>query len=234
MNSFVKEIIDSFLHLAYPKVCVGCQTEEPIDNGIFCLNCYVDLPYTSFFSVRHNDMEMRLTGRFPFELATSLFYFYKEGKIQECIHQLKYNRKQNIGIVLGKEFGAKWLDAKLPKIDAIVFVPIHTKRRYQRGYNQSEMFADGIAQILACDVYPNFFEKIIHTESQTRKSRQQRLDNIRNTIVVAEECDIAGKHILLVDDVLTTGATLEIAANVILDYEQNCKLSVGTIAIAER
>jgi ComF family protein len=178
-------------------------------------------------------MENRLTGRLPFVYGTSLFYFYKEGKVQEFVHKLKYNRKAQVGEQLGREFGQAWQKSPmLEKPDLLIPIPLHPKREFKRGYNQSYMFAKGIAVVLDIPIFTKALKKTIHTESQTHKSREERIENIKESFAIGGNPNLAGKHILIVDDVLTTGATIEVFSKTLLAYEPNCRLSVGTIALA--
>ncbi len=232
--AILKEVGESILHFIYPQACIGCFEQEPIREDIFCLDCKLDLPFTTFFEVRNNDMEMRLKGRFPLIAATAIFYFYKEGKIQNCIHQLKYNRKRVVGEKLGQRFASLYkASPSLETPDYIVPVPLHEKRRAQRGYNQSEVFARAISEGLDIPVI-HLLKKSHFTESQTAMSRENRLKNIADSMQFQKgKTALEGKHLLLVDDVLTTGATLEACASILLKNIKNCRLSVGTIAIAE-
>lgn len=232
-KQLISEVFESLIHFAYPKICLCCNRSEPLSDDIFCLDCSLDLPYTSFFTDTNSDMKLRLSSRFEIQYAIAIFYFFKDGKVQDLMHNLKYRRKSNIGKHLGTQFGEKWKASnQLSTPDLVIPVPLHQKRQFQRGYNQSYVFGKAIADELGIPIR-SVLKKVRHTESQTRKSRLERIENIKNTITINQKIDLKNKHILLVDDVLTTGATLEICANVILEYEPTCTLSVGTIAIAE-
>ncbi len=232
-TQLIREFWQSLVHFAYPNTCLCCNNSEPLSDDIFCLDCSLDLPYTTFFQDTSSDMKLRLSSRFDLCYAMAIFYFFKDGKVQDLMHNLKYRRKSAVGKHLGSLFGHLWQENKeLQLPDLVIPVPLHEKRQFQRGYNQSYVFGKAIADQLNIPIY-NVLKKVKHTESQTKKSREARIANIKNTIRVNWPFDLKGKHILLVDDVLTTGATLEICAKIIQDYEPSCTLSVGTLAMAE-
>jgi len=149
------------------------------------------------------------------------------------MHSLKYSRNKKVAEHFGKQFATKWLAAdRLEVPDMIIPVPLHQKRRYQRGYNQSKVFASSISETLNVSVLDALI-KTAHTESQTHKTRQERVSRLQGTIKVKPNTELMNKHILLVDDVLTTGATIEVCYQALIDYDDSIQVSVGTMAIAE-
>jgi ComF family protein len=193
----------------------------------------MDLPMTDLFENVDNDMEYRLAGRMKVKSAAALYYFAKGTKIQEAMHSLKYGRDKRVAEHFGKRFATQWLAAdRLESPDIIIPVPLHQKRRYQRGYNQSKVFASSISETLNIPLLDALM-KTTHTESQTHKSRQERVSRLQGTIKPKQGVDLKDKHILLVDDVLTTGATIEVCYKALFDYDQSISVSVGTMAIAE-
>jgi ComF family protein len=175
-------------------------------------------------------MERHLHGRFPFEYAVALYYFSKEGGVQNLLHELKYKGKTEIGFHLGEILGKKITESDLVKPDVIIPLPLFWKKEKQRGYNQSQFFAEGLSAELQIPVASNAIKRIRESESQTRKSRFDRIENVEHIFQLKDNHQIDNKHILLVDDVLTTGATIEACADAILQAK-NVRLSIATIAV---
>jgi len=193
----------------------------------------MDLPETELFNTADNDMEYRLAGRVELVGASALYYFYKSGRIQSAIHDLKYRRNRKVGEVFGKALGKLWLEStRLDNPDLIVPVPLHSKRMYKRGYNQSLIFAQAISSVLKKPIL-QALQKTKHTETQTHKTRKDRVTSIASSIKVKGQPFLHNKHVMLVDDVLTTGATIEVCAKAIQRYEPTVRFSVGTMALAE-
>ncbi len=233
MNNTISQLLDELLHIIYPNICVSCEQEDALTQDVFCLYCKSDLPFTNSFSRRDNFLEQKLLGRIKIEAGAYLFHFYKEGKVQEAMHKFKYNGLKNIGSVLGRQFGQNWQESPgLDSPDFIIPVPIYFKKKAKRGYNQSNIFAMGISDILGTPVLSDCLVKKHATESQTKKSRLERIENIKHSFSLRQAKKIEGKHILLVDDVLTTGATIECCAQSIQE-SVDCKISIGTIALAQ-
>jgi len=233
MNNTISQLLDELLHIIYPNICVSCKEESASSNDVFCIFCKSDLPYSNAFDIRNNFLEQKLIGRLEFETGAYLFHFYKESKIQEAMHEFKYNGIRNIGVVLGRQFGEKWKNStSLSMPDVIIPVPLHYQRQAKRGYNQSKVFAEGINETLGVPVLEKVLLKRYRTQSQTKKSRLDRIDNIKESFCIKQPTLLEDKHILLVDDVLTTGATIECCAAVI-SAEVQCKISIGTIALAQ-
>ncbi len=176
-------------------------------------------------------MERHLQGRFPFQSAVALYYFSKEGGVQNLLHELKYKGKTEIGFFLGETLGKKLAESDLAKPDVIVALPLFWKKEKQRGYNQSKYFAEGLSAALQIPVASNAVERIRDSESQTRKNRFDRIENVEHIFQLKENHQMDNKHVLLVDDVLTTGATIEACADALLKAN-NIKLSLATIAVA--
>ncbi|MCK4698881.1 MAG: ComF family protein, partial [Bacteroidales bacterium] len=164
--------------------------------------------------------------------ATAYYFFEKESRFAKIIHQLKYRGVTEIGIEMGKIFGAELKEtSRFNEVDLIIPVPLHWKKQKKRGYNQSEFIASGIAESMGKSIDTNTLYKAVETETQTRKSRYERWENVENIFRLRSAEKITGKHILLVDDVITTGATLESCATTLLK-ENNTKVSIATLAMA--
>lgn len=197
-----------------------------------CISCTTHMPFTHYHGQQENDTVLRFAGRLKFEQATSLAYFTADGLLQHLLHELKYKDKQEIGVYLGKQLGyalkqTDWIKS----VDGIVPVPLHPKKEAARGYNQSRLIAEGLNEILQLPICDRQLYRSRHTESQTKKSREERIENMSNVFAVKGKESLTGKHLLLVDDVLTTGATLEACA-LALQAATDIRISFGTIGIA--
>ncbi len=183
---------------------------------------------------KDNEFVQRLWGRIPLEAGAAAYYFTRESPIRHAIHHLKYRNKPEIGLMLGREFGRKLVGAEgFQTVDFIVPVPLHPKRERLRGYNQSAMFAQGLSEAMDKPLLTGHLVRNTHTKTQTQKKRMERFQNVDAMFCLRNPLKIQGKHILLADDVLTTGATLEICGQTLLQAE-NTQLSCATIAIAAR
>ena len=223
--------ISSILNLIYPNICVGCASEAIAQPSILCLDCASQLPYTHMKHHERNAFEQHFAGRVHIEAGTALFYFTKGGIIQEAIHAMKYKNQPQIGVSLGRMLGKHiQSDPKLISCDAVIGVPLHKKKKWERGYNQADAIAKGVAEVLQIPCYTDAIIRNRSTTSQTRKSRLMRMQNMRQGFVIAKPQDIEGKHILLVDDVLTSGATLDFCGQAVLK-QRNTRLSMATIAM---
>ena len=175
---------------------------------------------------------MRFAGRVPIVRATSLAYFTADGLLQHLLHQLKYKENKAVGLFLGRQLGYDLRQLHWAKdIDMIVPVPLHPKKEVLRGYNQSELIAGGLGEILNITVNTSVLSRSRHTESQTQKTREQRIENMQDAFIVKNAEEYSSKHILLTDDVLTTGATLEACANALLAIP-SVRISIATIGVA--
>ena len=229
----LKEITGGISHLLYPRLCEGCSKPLLAEEEVLCLNCNVYLlPRTAYHHIADNETTMRFTGRVPVERATSFAYFTPDGLLQHLLHKLKYDGKQYIGNYLGKQLAYDLIQVNWQQgVDAIIPVPLHPDKGRARGYNQSELIAGGMAEILQIPVITTALKRIKNTESQTQKTREQRMENMQDAFALTDAGQITGKHLLLTDDVLTTGATLEACA-LALKTAHNVKISIATIGIA--
>jgi ComF family protein len=227
----VKELAQGFSHLLFPKLCEGCNSPLMKGEDVLCLQCESLLPFTHYHHLPENETVLRLSGRVPFRHATSLAYFTQQSLLQHLIHGLKYKDRRQNGIFLGKELG-KAIAPLHWGIDAVVAVPLHRKKEAKRGYNQSSFIAEGIAAVLNIPVLENVIVRSRFTESQTDKTREQRIENVSKAFEIRKPDVIKGKHLLLTDDVLTTGATLESCALSLLSVPQ-VSVSIATIGIAK-
>jgi ComF family protein len=172
-------------------------------------------------------------GRLPLVSATSFLFFSKGGGTQQLIHKLKYKGHQEIGIHLGKLFGSQLNDSLLfNTADVIIPVPLHPKKEHKRGYNQSLIISEGMASRMNARVFPDVLFRKTHTTSQTRKTRYERWENVKNTFEIKKGTRLEGKHVILVDDVITTGATLEACGSTLLEIP-GIRLSIASLAYAQ-
>ncbi|MAO08897.1 MAG: amidophosphoribosyltransferase [Alteromonas sp.] len=219
------------LNLFFPKYCNGCGAKLLKNETILCATCRHKLPLACFHRFQDETMKNIFYGRFPIENATALIQFQKQGITQQIMHNLKYRGQEGIAVFFGK-----WLGAELSQLEAfrqiemVVPVPLHKQRLKKRGYNQVSGFGREIAKSLSVPFREDILLKVSQTDSQVFKKRASRFD-AEGIFTLAKPEAIFQKHLLLVDDIVTTGATLERCAAVLLK-ETHAKLSVATIAIA--
>lgn len=223
---------ESFVHLLYPDLCAGCNGDLPSAQSCFCLRCRVKLSPSDMHLFKENEFTQRLWGRLQMESAAAAYYFTRKSPIQRAIHGLKYHNKPQIGVAMGREFGKKLAQSPaFEGVEAIVPVPLHPRKERLRGYNQSAMFAQGLSETLGIPALNNALVRGVFSISQTRKRRMERFRNVGEVFSVGKPAAVEGKYLLLVDDVLTTGATLEVCGNALLEVP-GTKVSVATIALA--
>ena len=229
MNPFA-----DLLSLFYPQVCHACG-EKLLKKGleeVICLRCQYHLPKTGFHLLADNPVTQKFWGRVNVQHGTAMYYFTKEGRVQTLVHKLKYQDKPEVGIKLGQMTGTMLATSELySDIDLIVPVPLHPKKLRLRGYNQASMFAQGISETFGKPWTEEAVRRGVHTETQTRKNRFERFLNVEYAFLPGDTATFQNKHILLVDDVLTTGSTIESCANILLTIP-GVRVSVACIAVA--
>jgi ComF family protein len=225
-------MLKHLINLLYPAQCLACENILHQNESLICLNCLLHLPKTNLHNDPSNAVCQLFWGRAKVKMATAFLFFTKDGKVQHLIHQLKYNKKPEIGIYLGKLFGKNLSESPcFQGTDVIVPVPLHPKKTKTRGYNQSEKIAVGLSQTMNIPVDTTSFIRRNETETQTRKSRFSRWENVKEVFAVDDENALRNKHILLVDDVITTGATIEGCIRKLTAIE-GVRVSVVSLAIA--
>ncbi|UYZ62367.1 ComF family protein [Hymenobacter weizhouensis] len=232
----IATLLSDTFALLFPRVCLACT--DPLSRGEdhVCTGCRAQLPYTDFHRLpaTSNPLARRFWGKVPVRHALSYLRFQKHGRVQHLLHQLKYRGQQDVGRVLGRWYGQELREAGLqPDFDVVVPVPLHPRKLARRGYNQSDSFAEGLATGLHLPWHATALRRHEFTESQTRKSRLQRWENVADVFTVPEAATVAGRRVLLVDDVLTTGATLEACAAALLAAGA-AEVNIATIACADR
>jgi|TARA_B110000503_G_C7166141_1_gene421985 ComF family protein len=219
------------LNLLFPKTCFGCETILSKHEIVLCLRCRHELPLASHHLNKNPAMKNIFSGRFPVENATALFQFQKKGITQELLHHLKYRGQKQISAFFGKWLGSELSEIpEFNNIDLVIPVPLHRQKLKKRGYNQVEGFGKEIAKSLEIEYCDNVLIKVSKTGSQVFKQRITRF-NLEEIFKLQNTSLITNKHILLVDDIVTTGATLENCALQLLK-ESNLKISLATMAIA--
>ncbi len=219
------------LDLVFPNLCTVCSENLVKGEKIICTTCLYELPKTNYWNQAENPISQLFWGRLELNHASSYFIFKKGSSFQKLLHQLKYKGKYQIGVELGKAFGHDLSASPFYQtIDLIVPVPLHPRREKQRGYNQSLAISEGLSESMKIPV-KSILIRSEYSETQTKKTRIARWENVENIFKLKENEKIDNKHILLVDDVITTGATLESCASIIYQTP-NCNLSIVTLASA--
>lgn len=230
----LSNIKESLSQLLFPHVCENCGIDV-IETGHFlCLKCHASLPKTDFHLYPNNPIEKMFWGRLPVTHATAQYYFTKNSMMQTLMHGLKYKGNKELGFYLGRLMGsALALSNRFRYVDALIPLPLFPSKERKRGYNQATVLCEGIAEILEKPILKNAVIRTTHTDSQTKKNRVQRWQNMEGRFELVDEQVIKGKHILLVDDVITTGATLEACGSELAEAE-NVQLSIATLCFSNR
>ena len=224
--------IKDILHLIYPELCAACGQALMEDEQYICLQCRFSLPKTHFHKEEGNPVEKVFWGRVPIYSAASYLYFTKQSRVQELLHNIKYRGIKEAAALIGNWYGDELKKYPHYQADAIIPVPLHKAKLKKRGYNQAEWFAKGLAQASGIMLDTDSLQRIRHSDTQTKKGRFKRWENVAEIFRYEEKKECAYNHILLVDDVITTGATLEACAQSILTVNCNTKISIITLAFA--
>jgi len=217
-------------YVLFPERCVSCEETLLNSENFLCTHCLYDTPFARFTDVEGNSVEKSFYGRVPIQSATALLLFYKKGRVQQLIHQLKYKGNQEIGAYFGEWLGSELYNSKrFNAIDFVVPIPLHPKKLKKRGYNQVAKFGQAIAKEINAQYIDDKLIKVTSTVSQTHKHRTERVKNVNEIFTLTDINYFENKHILLVDDVITTGATLEVCCNELLKTK-SIKISIATLA----
>ncbi|MCQ2231004.1 MAG: ComF family protein [Paludibacteraceae bacterium] len=233
---WLRSALDGFVELFYPRLCVGCGEKLFKDEQYVCLQCRSKLPLIREHEVPDNFVEQHLYGRPFIESATALLVYGKETTVQRMVHEIKYHGAKELARSLGTMLGRQLREGRFSSVDAIVPVPLHPKRLKWRGYNQSEWFAMGLSDEMEVPVRTDWVKRVVETSTQTKKSVEERWSNVQGIFELCEDAvpeDMAGKHLLIVDDVITTGATAMACAAAFSSVE-NVRLSVASIAAVNK
>lgn len=228
----ISNTASDFLHLFFPHVCAGCGSDGLGKESVMCVECLAALPLTNFYQLGENPVEKIFRGRLPVKAAGSFLYFSKESLVQRLLHQLKYRDNRALGTLLGAMMGAALQASPLfETVEVLVPLPLHASKEKKRGYNQAMILCEGISAVTGAAVCAQAVAKLSRTETQTHKNRLERWHNIAGGFVVKAPDLLHNKHVLLVDDVITTGATLEACGQEILGVP-GTELSIATLAYA--
>jgi ComF family protein len=227
----IMSLAEDFISLIFPKICACCGNSLWKHEEVICTYCDFHLPRTNFHLEQDNPATRTFWGRARIESATACYYFNKGNKVQRLVHLLKYNGRKDIGIFIGEKQGHLLKYSRFfNTVEIILPVPLHKRKLMQRGYNQSEQFAIGLGKAMRVPVNPYILYRTRFTETQTRKSRFKRWQNVSEMFALKDPLILEGKHILLVDDVITTGATLE-SCIMVLSSIPGIRISIAAIAV---
>ena len=222
--------IDPVFWLYFPKNCPACGRPLRLFGANICGRCSQNLPETHFFEAPNNPIEKIFYGRLPISAGAAAWYFHKNSALQALLFQLKYKSNKEVGLFIGKQMGALLAASeRFASIDALVPVPLHPQALSKRGFNQAALICEGIGQVWHKPVLTSAIARTKHTSTQTKQTRAERCDNIENPLTIKDPISINGKHLLIIDDVITTGATIEACGKTLLTIK-NVGLCVGAAA----
>lgn len=228
----LQEIKNSLLHFSFPQICEGCGTDLPEPTQFLCLKCLSFLPATNFHMHPNNPIEKIFWGRIPVTYATSQFYYTRESIIQQLMHQFKYSGNKDLGLFLGKLMGdALSSSNRFSYLDALIPLPLFPSKERKRGFNQATILSEGISAVLNVPVLKNVICRNSFTETQTKKGRIERWQNMEGRFELTATAQLEGKHVLLIDDVVTTGASLEACGTELLKVK-DLRLSIATLCFS--
>ncbi len=230
MLKTIATALNDLSHLFFPHNCLGCGSDVLDDDASLCIKCFSQLPETGFMQHAGNPVEKIFYGRIKVEAAGSAFYFTKDSTMQRLMIELKYRGNKNAGVYLGKLLGMQLAQSDtFSGVDMIVPLPLNPKKERKRGYNQALAIAEGIQTEWHKPINSKAVVRKLFTETQTQKGRVDRWQNMKDVFMVKDAEALQGKHILLVDDVITTGASLEACALPMLQVP-GVRVSVATVA----
>jgi ComF family protein len=230
--SYLYDLWDDFLSLLLPRLCYACGNHLLRNEKLICTECYILIPRTNYHLEENNPVAKLFWGRCRIEKAAAFSFYNRDSRIRKLIHNLKYNGIRDVGFELGRIYGLALLKSEFLKdIELIIPVPLHPSKKRTRGFNQSEIISKGISEVTGLPVDTRTLERITLTGTQTKKSRYERWVNVEGIFYVADPASISGKHVLLVDDVITTGSTLESCAVELLKAD-GVRVSVAALAVA--
>ncbi|MCF6223366.1 MAG: ComF family protein [Flavobacteriaceae bacterium] len=222
--------LKNIFNLFFPELCLICNRLLIVSDQLICVSCRSNLPITNFCDWSPNEVEKSFYGRVDIISGTSLLYFNRKGNVQKLIHQLKYKKQQKIGLFLGNWLGQAMINSeRFKELDGIIPVPLHKNKLKKRGYNQVTTFGISLSKTLKIPLFENVLIRVSKTQTQTLKNRFDRSKNLNEKFELIDTERFKSKHILLIDDIITTGATLE-ACCMQLYFTDNIKISIATMA----
>lgn len=223
-------MFDALLSILFPNNCSACEQPMARGESVICTTCLAGLPYTDYDTAKQNAVEKMFWGRAPLEAGMALFYFNKGNRVQRLMHALKYQKDTEVGLTIGRLAGARLTNnPRFRNIDRVVPVPLHPKKHKRRGFNQSELIARGISEVTGIPLDTETLVREVNNPTQTRRSRYDRFRNVSGAFALKDFDPVTGRHILLVDDVVTTGSTLE---SCITAYQKAGKTTVSVCVAA--
>lgn len=226
-----EQFIDPLLELVFPPVCIACGKLLMQNEDLLCAECMLDLPRTNYHLHPENPVAENLWGRARVENATAFYIYEKGSRFRKLVHDIKYRKHKTTAVKLGRMFGAELKDSAFSKADLVIPVPLHPRKKRIRGFNQSEYIARGISEVMGLELNTSSLYRKLANPTQTTRDRLSRWENVGSVFALRDTAVLEGKHILLVDDVLTTGATIDACANTLLKID-GLKLSVAVLAMA--
>ncbi len=222
----------SIINLFFPPVCAGCHSFLLSNENVICTLCRHNIPLTNHHLNRENEAFKKFYGRIPVEYASALLYFHKKGIVQQLIHNLKYKRQQEIGTVLGEWYAEDLKNSTIiQSVDAIIPVPLHKRKLRERGYNQVTNFGLSLSKSLDLAFNDSILIRKVYSKTQSKKNLLNRSEGIETTFDVCFTEKEHNKHFLLIDDVITTGSTLEACSHALLKIP-GAKISIVCMAMA--
>lgn len=227
------KLVRGVADLFYPRLCAACQSPLLWHERIICIRCRIALPRTDFGMYPDNPVARKFWGKLPVEGAVAMLHFHKGSKVQSLMHALKYHDRKDVGILLGQLLGYYMHQHQLfTRADCISIVPLHADKLKARGYNQCAVIGEGLSQVLQIPLLTDLIERTAFTSTQTRKSRMERWNNVKDVFTICAPERVHDKHVLLIDDVITTGSTLEACAAQLIALP-GTKVSIAAVAYAE-
>jgi ComF family protein len=227
------QLLSDIYNLFFPELCYICSKPLTDNEKHLCTKCNLELPLCNYTNLKNNLLEKTFNGRIQIKQATALLEYHKNGNVQKLIHQLKYKGQKKIGVFLGR-----WLaneiknSSRFKNIDYIIPVPLHKKRQKERGYNQLDLFGKSLSEILDIPFETRLLQKTKNTIKQSKKNRFARMEKTESIFSLNLYRDFKNKHFLLIDDVVTTGATVESCHNCLSQIE-NSKISIAVMAFTK-
>jgi ComF family protein len=230
--SYLYDFLDDFISLIFPRLCYACGNHLLRNEKLICTQCFISIPRTNYHLTVDNPVEQLFWGRCQICKAAAFSFYNKESRIRKLIHNLKYKGIREVGYELGRIYGHSLKTSGFTEnMDLIIPVPLHPSKLRKRGFNQSEYISMGLADATGLHLELKSLIRINLSETQTNKSRYERWMNVEGIFAVTESEKLKGKHILLVDDVITTGSTLEACAIELLKID-DVKVSVAALGVA--
>ena len=227
-------LINDFMSLIYPRLCEACGVNLFGHEKHLCNLCRVNLRRSNYHFSENNPISLLFAGRIPVKQASAILLFEKSGKVQNILHSIKYNGNKELAVLMGILYAEELIKgAAFPEITKIIPIPLHPAKLKQRGFNQSEYFARGLSKGLNKPLNTSSIIRVKESSTQTKKKKFERWENVEGIFELVKKEDLKGQHILLVDDVITTGATLESAWTCLKEVEE-LSISIASIAFAEK